>query len=180
MVDVFEDSFPTFGASSRMCGALSTQERSPPATDILTARLRAKFYGAQVITYRPYVQKILELSSPGTVSSDRSARAVYAIRREGSKALINSTRAFHGLGGRRLIMTNVWGTPVGQPSRSSSRILRPPTQPPYRRQGAPIPPHQNAGVPKHACAAELVAGSGYQDLGVYGLADGPLAFELQP
>lgn len=32
------------------------------ATDILSARLRAKFYGARVITYRPFVQAILNFS----------------------------------------------------------------------------------------------------------------------
>lgn len=32
------------------------------AQDILSARTRAKFYGARVITYRPFVQQILEYS----------------------------------------------------------------------------------------------------------------------
>jgi hypothetical protein len=226
-VEAFEVNLSFF---QRICGALSGHEHSPPATDLLTARLRAKFYGAQVITYRPYVQQILELSSPSTVLSDRSGGAAYASEmssfvdveafvrtsqfhkymqyaERGIRALINSTKAFHGLGSGRLIVTNVWGTahayvpfvpsypalfvlphvkanvtpskPMGQPSRSPSRILRPPTQPPNQRQGASIPPHQNAGVPKHACTAELVSGSGYQDSGVCGSADRPPAFELQ-
>ena len=116
-----------------MCGGLSGPELSPPATDILTARLRAKFYGAQVITYRPYVQQILELSSPSAVSTGGSSGAANASKissfenaknfigtskfhkymqyaEKGIRALTNSTRAFHGLGNSRLIVTNVWGT----------------------------------------------------------------------
>lgn len=38
------------------------EEDDPPATDILNARLRAKYYGAKVITYRPALLKILEHS----------------------------------------------------------------------------------------------------------------------
>ena len=34
----------------------------PPATDILRARLRAKYYGAKVITYRHFLLQILEHS----------------------------------------------------------------------------------------------------------------------
>ena len=128
-VEVFEENLSFF---QRMCGALSDQERSPPETDILRARLRAKFYGAQVITYRPYVQQILELSSPSTVP-DWLAGDTYASEmssfvdleafigsskfhkymqyaEKGIRALTNSTRAFHGLGNSRLIVTNVWGT----------------------------------------------------------------------
>jgi hypothetical protein len=106
------------------------------AKDILGARLRAKYYGAQVITYRHFVLKILEMSStpsPATeqVSNEfisgveaprvnRNATKVQDIdnkvleyARNGLKALIHSTRAFHGLGDpgtERLIVTNVWGT----------------------------------------------------------------------
>lgn len=103
----------------------------PPAGDILSARLRAKYWGAQVITYRPFVRQILELNFQKTVGPDspmppsdfRSDVSVpvigpdngippemieYAVK--GVRALIESTRAFHGLKEKRFIITNVFGT----------------------------------------------------------------------
>lgn len=44
-------------------------EDDGPSPNILAARLRAKYYGAQVITYRPFLLKILELSAGGTPQS---------------------------------------------------------------------------------------------------------------
>lgn len=107
-------------------------EDDPPATDILSARLRAKYWGAQVITYRPCIKMILDLSfnlrheeaGPGSpiaqtvqeVSSD-AVQKVQSLGREvwdhahkGIHALIESTQAFHGLGSQRPIITNVFGT----------------------------------------------------------------------
>ncbi|KAI9054108.1 hypothetical protein LZ554_001279 [Drepanopeziza brunnea f. sp. 'monogermtubi'] len=112
-------------------------EVDEPAKDILTARLRAKYFGAKVITYRHYVLKFLERSS-GTSGmqageffanvqapvvnpnasriEDFDPKAVkYA--EAGIKALIQSTTAFYGLGDptkERLIVTNVWGTAHAQ------------------------------------------------------------------
>lgn len=114
------------------------REDDAPAEDILGARLRAKYWGAQVITYRPFIRQILQFShayknhasSPNfpTVStefrqdviapvihpktrthSDIDAQVV-DLARKGIKALIESTRAFHGLGEKRPIITNVFGT----------------------------------------------------------------------
>ena len=89
------------------------------ARDMLGARFRAKCYGAQVITYRPFVLKILD----GLVDSNGHCQLplcleefyphVLAYARKGIRALIDSTRAFHGLGDpsrQRLIVTNIWGT----------------------------------------------------------------------
>lgn len=110
------------------------KEDDPPAGDILSARLRGKYWGAQVITYRPFVRMILEfnhgrktqLSSPqmtefrqGNVYSRIASGAktigefdpkVIELARKGIKALVESTRAFHGLGEKRPIITNVFGT----------------------------------------------------------------------
>jgi hypothetical protein len=104
----------------------------PPAGDILAARLRAKYWGAQVITYRHFVREILESNfnkiSPseplpltsGGIRSDVRVPGIgpdnnispkllnYAIR--GIRGLIESTRAFHGLEEKRFIITNVFGT----------------------------------------------------------------------
>ncbi|WQF76996.1 hypothetical protein CDEST_02010 [Colletotrichum destructivum] len=38
------------------------KEEDPPATDLLDARLRAKYWGARVIIYRPFIRFILEVS----------------------------------------------------------------------------------------------------------------------
>ena len=99
------------------------------AVSILGARLRAKFYGARVITYRDFVLKILQRSHDaqdrqGPNNPTRSFSAVSSpdteidstiiqYAEQGIKALIKSTSAFHGLGDPgtdRLIVTNIWGT----------------------------------------------------------------------
>jgi hypothetical protein len=109
-------------------------DKGEPATDILGARLRAKYYGAQVITYRNLVLKILELNSSSKgeqISHDFKANIdapaldknitrleqigpeTLEFVRNGIRALVYSTKAFHGLGNpgtTRLIVTNVWGT----------------------------------------------------------------------
>ena len=104
----------------------------PFAKDILGARLRAKFYGARVITYRDFVLKILQRSSEASMAQDETNpnNATRILGPASSpeaeiepitiqyaeqciKALIRSTMAFHGIGepGRhRLIVTNIWGT----------------------------------------------------------------------
>ena len=112
-------------------------ENDPPATDILAARLRAKYYGAQVITYRHFVLKILEHSAtksshPGfqisndfkteinvpsinknaTTMEDIPPQIVYYAKKC-VKALIKSTTAFSNVVDvtkERLLVTNVWGT----------------------------------------------------------------------
>ncbi|GKU12317.1 unnamed protein product, partial [Fusarium langsethiae] len=107
------------------------REDDPPADDILAARLRAKYWGAQVIAYSPFIRQILQFShsiknhasSPNfpSISSEfrqditmhPKARAhgdidpqVVELAEKGIKALIESTRAFHGLGDKRPIITN--------------------------------------------------------------------------
>lgn len=118
------------------------REDDPPADDILAARLRAKYWGAQVITYRPFIRQILQFSHsiknhasspnfPNVTSEFRQditapvihpkARThgdidpqVVELAKKGIKALIESTRAFHGLGEKRPIITNVFGTAHAQ------------------------------------------------------------------
>ncbi|KAF4944737.1 hypothetical protein FSARC_14593 [Fusarium sarcochroum] len=118
------------------------REDDQPADDILAARLRAKYWGAQVITYRPFIRQILHFShsiknhasSPNfpSVSSefrqDIAAPVIHPkarthgdidphvvdLAKKGIKALIESTRAFHGLGDKRPIITNIFGTAHAQ------------------------------------------------------------------
>jgi hypothetical protein len=106
------------------------QEDDPPADDILAARLRAKYWGAQTITYRPFIRQILQSSylleqHPGTefrdsvnapvilsiaISHDGIEPGLLEFAKKGIKALIESTRSFHNLGEKRPIVTNVFGT----------------------------------------------------------------------
>jgi hypothetical protein len=118
------------------------REDDPPANDILSARLRAKYWGAQVITYRPFIRQILQFShkmnnnsstspelhpfnefrqgiiapviQPGTRNAGDIDPQVVDYARKGIKALIESTRAFHGLDERRPIITNIFGTAHAQ------------------------------------------------------------------
>jgi hypothetical protein len=110
-------------------------ENDPPATDILSARLRAKYYGALVITFRPFIRQIVHfnlqrttLNSPVPISGDFRREITVPVigpeattendidpriieyARRGIDALIRSTQAFHGLGDKRFIITNVFGT----------------------------------------------------------------------
>lgn len=81
------------------------------ATDILSARLRAKFYGARVMSCRPFVLKILESTADTKVEDIDQKTLQYA--RDGIRAVVHSTRAFYGVGNPAMeipIITNVWGT----------------------------------------------------------------------
>jgi hypothetical protein len=102
-------------------------EQDPPAQDMLGARLRAKFYGARVITYRDFVLKVLQRSSEMSMAHDQQSPShaasspdaeiepiVVQYAEQCIKALIKSTKAFHGVvndaASDRLIVTNIWGT----------------------------------------------------------------------
>ncbi|KAI0472679.1 hypothetical protein GGR56DRAFT_667078 [Xylariaceae sp. FL0804] len=107
------------------------------ATDLLSARLRAKYWGSQVILYRPFLKVILNKEIPsfplysGQPDPDFLARLNAEIggsnaslgvdvrtvhyARLGMEALVESTRAFHGLPpNQRLIITNHFGTAHAQ------------------------------------------------------------------
>jgi hypothetical protein len=108
-------------------------DEDPPANDILSARLRAKYWGSQVILHRPFIDNILhdELKENtfsggpphpsqwqqegidvgvGEVPSHIDPRAL-SYARLGIKALMESTRAFYGLeAGQRILVTNVFTT----------------------------------------------------------------------
>jgi len=105
---------------------------SPLAADILSARLRAKYYGAQVISYRAFLLKILEASGSGFKISEDFIEDVHISDTKNMEyaekcieALINSTTAFHGLGDpgkERLLVTNIWGTAHAYVLNKSSNI----------------------------------------------------------
>lgn len=108
-------------------GSYAFNVNDPPAEDILHARFRAKFWGANVLTYRPYIETILQASharmhpeqyrnaayssatSEGTTPEEMQPLVIrYACK--GIDVLFKSTEAFHGLRDRRFIITNIFGT----------------------------------------------------------------------
>ncbi|GAW19843.1 hypothetical protein ANO14919_093340 [Xylariales sp. No.14919] len=111
------------------------KDDDPLPDDILAARLRAKYWGSQVILYRPFLRMILdgEAQPPPTYQNDHASpdaitpmglneksRKVHDPRtienaRLAIDALIESTRAFHGIHkDKRIIITNVFGTAHAQ------------------------------------------------------------------
>jgi len=119
---------------------MAWKEDDEPARDILEARLRAKYYGAKVITYRPFVLKILSHSAPKKSETGEQGEQISSDFKKGIHvpsidsnatradqidpkvleyatncitALCKSTTAFWGLGDSskdRPIVTNIWGT----------------------------------------------------------------------
>ncbi|KAF2152470.1 hypothetical protein K461DRAFT_226348 [Myriangium duriaei CBS 260.36] len=114
------------------------QDEEPPATDILEARVRGKFYGAKYICLRPYLDYVLhamkEVRSGEALEtlakdaygrprhSDLKLYAAIATMTEEEiierakwcvESAILSTEAFDGVPGR-LIMTNIVGTSHAQ------------------------------------------------------------------
>jgi hypothetical protein len=122
--------------STLWLGEYNFDRNGPPAKDILAARIRAKFWGANVITYRPSIKAVLEMGHKrSNTSSEDPERAipsedgggwatgrsdarnpsvidqvVFENAKKGIDAVIKSTMAFHSLEDRRFIITNVFGT----------------------------------------------------------------------
>lgn len=100
-----------------------------PAEEILHARYRAKVWGANVLTYRPFLENIMgwthakrhpeeyvekaftsaAVPSTATTPSEISP-VVIEYAKKGIDVLMKSTKAFHGLRDKRFIITNVFGT----------------------------------------------------------------------
>jgi len=105
---------------NKVAPSMVWSETDPPAGDILAARLRAKYYGTEVITYRPFLKmvmnrpsrlkEIMEGSPDNSTPPENISPKIMNYTRLCIKAMENSTRAFHGMEGGRLIVTNVWGT----------------------------------------------------------------------
>ncbi|KAK1750565.1 hypothetical protein QBC47DRAFT_119169 [Echria macrotheca] len=134
------------------------KHNDPPATDILAARLRAKYWGAQVITYRPFIRQILghnhkklSMRSPADFNADGSGQSgmqdvsmdteitddMVENAVKGIRALIESTRAFHGLEDKRFVITNVFGTAHAQWGNllTLAAAFKDPTLSPYIDEG---------------------------------------------
>ncbi|CVK97729.1 uncharacterized protein FPRN_10871 [Fusarium proliferatum] len=78
--------------------------------DILAARLRAKYWGAQVIIYRPFVRQVLFSSGLGGNQAERIANIdpqIIQLARNGIHSLSESLQAFDGLEDRMFITTNI-------------------------------------------------------------------------
>ncbi|KAH7363571.1 hypothetical protein B0T11DRAFT_353915 [Plectosphaerella cucumerina] len=86
------------------------EERGPPASDMLSARLRAKYWGFQVLCTRPFAKKILDFSC----QLEDGYPEIVGFVKDGINALIASTKAFQNLGTDRLLLTNFFGTAIAQ------------------------------------------------------------------
>jgi len=103
------DSIPNMNA---VAPSMVWSETDPPANDILSARLRAKYYGTEVITYRPFLKMVMNRPSriDNTLPPEDISPKIMNYTKLCIRAMENSTKAFHGMEGGRLIVTNVWGT----------------------------------------------------------------------
>lgn len=91
--------------------SLSWQDGDAPSNDILEARLRAKMYGAQVITYRHFLRMVLNNHYESTgVRNEDISKPIMDFAEKCITAMFHSAQAFWGMGNSRLIVTNVWGT----------------------------------------------------------------------
>lgn len=128
-IDVTRNFQNTLDQQGKWANRFAFDTNEAPANDILSARFRAKFWGAHVINYRPYVEDIMgwsharkhpdqyrekaytSLSVPtdATTPSDIPEHVIQLAER-GIRAIIKSTEAFHGLKEKRFIITNVFGT----------------------------------------------------------------------
>jgi hypothetical protein len=115
---------------------LQWEDGDPPATDILAARLRGKYYGARYVTNRPFLDYALHImphvihnranieeaavNAAGNPRDVADVRLFKAIQRMGDAAIwegvqqcvraaMHSTVAFDGIADR-LIVTNIHGT----------------------------------------------------------------------
>ncbi|CAK4033147.1 hypothetical protein DOTSEDRAFT_72963 [Lecanosticta acicola] len=119
--------------------ALGWEDHDPPPADILSARLRAKYWGARYIINRPFLDYALHIMShvKGGASVEAVARdgygnprdkadihlfkaieqfsedEIWAAARRCVDAAMHSTEAFDGVPGR-LIITNIHGTAHAQ------------------------------------------------------------------
>jgi hypothetical protein len=124
--------------SSLWLGEYKFDRDDPPASDFLSARIRAKFWGANVITYRPSIKTALDynhfpkeweqaiphedVGGWAKVRSDARRlsdvdQVVIDNAKKGIDAIIKSTMAFHGLEDKRFIITNVFGTALAYASK---------------------------------------------------------------
>ncbi|KFZ15957.1 hypothetical protein V501_02491 [Pseudogymnoascus sp. VKM F-4519 (FW-2642)] len=88
-------------------------EDDPPSSDILEARLRAKMYGAEVITTRHFLRMVLNSQYDGGKNIAISP-PIMEFARQCIRAMFHSAQAFWGIKGGRLVVTNAWGTSHAQ------------------------------------------------------------------
>jgi hypothetical protein len=84
--------------------SLALNDGDQPARDIIGARLRAFYWKIKVITYRPCIDRILNEHG-----KSHAGKAISYAKRA-IAALVESNRAFHGLGEKRPIVTSSCST----------------------------------------------------------------------
>ncbi|KAI7970687.1 hypothetical protein EIK77_000032 [Talaromyces pinophilus] len=85
--------------------SMQWQEGDEPSDDINTARLRAKYYGARYIIYRPILERALHSESLHYDELDDETRRACE---KCITAAIQSTKAFNNIQGRPIV-TNIFG-----------------------------------------------------------------------
>ena len=84
-------------------GDFKFSEDDEPATDILSARLRAKYWDVKVTKYQPFIKQILDYLATFTGQRPAIENSAVEYAKIGIRALFESTRAFHGLDGRAIV-----------------------------------------------------------------------------
>lgn len=95
-LDIWKQSLPD---------SMQWQEGDEPSDEINTARLRAKYYGARYIIYRPILERVLHSESLHYDELDDETRQACEKCITGA---IQSTKAFHNIQGRPIV-TNIFG-----------------------------------------------------------------------
>src|SRR5450432_4141243 len=105
IIEAMVDSIPTM---STVAPSMVWSDSDPPANDILAARLRAKYYGTENITYRPFLKMVMNRPSwlargcredrpPSSIPLEDISPKIMNYSKLCIRALENSTRAFHGM-----------------------------------------------------------------------------------
>ncbi|CAG8066330.1 unnamed protein product, partial [Penicillium nalgiovense] len=104
--------------------SMQWDESDPPANEINAARMRAKYYGARAARAPSMARMSSDMgSTPAAISTDGQPHGVrlHELRRKLRAAChicigsaIKSTEAFDGVGGHRLVVTNIFGTAHAQ------------------------------------------------------------------
>ena len=84
-------------------------KNDPLSSNILKARLRAKKYGAEVITTRHFLRMVLNSRYDGN-GNMKISEPIMEFAQKCIRAMFKSAQAFWGMEERRLVVTNVWGT----------------------------------------------------------------------
>ncbi|CAK7238529.1 hypothetical protein SEUCBS140593_010780 [Sporothrix eucalyptigena] len=122
MIEACIQGFESHASSNPAFRNSSLFDRNLRATDILAARLRVTYWGAELLVYRHYIQQILTFNHANTAEGASKDGGLVALAKEaevvnkftlemakrGIHALVQSTSAFHDLPNERFVITNMY------------------------------------------------------------------------